>query len=137
MIRNVIVSGTANSIPTGPKPTFARQVFPIHLDSVSRTKAPNFDSPAQTWRTFLAGIEGGDRDAVVDCLTRSALDRLALDAEPIPVAKLQEMVGSFLRIEDEGHLGPFWSIYGVRANRRPKWIFFEKTDRGEWKISGI
>jgi hypothetical protein len=118
-------------------PTFARQTFPTTLDSVLRAKAPSFDSPADTWRVFLGGIEAGDREAVSACLTPSALDRLGADGEPVPLSELQEIVSSFVRIEDEGYLGPFWSIYGVRAKQRPKWIFFEKTDRGEWKISGI
>ena len=47
------------------------------------------------------------------------------------------MIAEFTRIENGGRSGPFWSIRGIREERRPKWILFEETEPGTWKISGI
>jgi len=104
---------------------------------VSRPTGPSFSSPETTWRTFIAAIEGGDRTVAGACLTPAALERIGPDAESIPLEDLRSMLSMFTRIENGGDLGPFWSIYGIRSNRRPKWIFFEQTANGEWKIAGI
>jgi hypothetical protein len=98
---------------------------------------PSFTSPELTWRTFVAAVEGDDHAGAGACLTPAALEQLGPDADSIPLADLRSMLGRFTRIENGGDLGSFWSIYGVRANQRPKWIFFEQTDTGEWKIAGI
>jgi len=47
------------------------------------------------------------------------------------------MLNTFTRIDDGGDIGPFWTIQGVREKQRPKWILFEETPTGEWKIAGI
>jgi hypothetical protein len=119
-----------------PERRIAKQTFPTSLDGAAQAD-PSFASPGQTWRTFLAAIESGDRSAAVACLTPAALERLGPDAESFPLGELRETVRAFIRIEDEGDTGPFWSIYGVRATQRPKWIFFERTDDGKWKIASI
>jgi hypothetical protein len=117
--------------------TIGKQTFPTRLGGGSRTVTPSFISPEQTWRTFLAAIETGDRAAAADCLTPAALEKLGRDAESFPLEELRSMVDTITHIEDEGNLGPFWSISAARESRRPKWIFFERTADGEWKIAGI
>lgn len=47
---------------------------------------------------------------------------------------LLETVTSFTGYISEGDLGPYWSIRALRPGTRPKWIFFERTISGEWKI---
>ena len=54
-----------------------------------------------------------------------------------PLDNLRRMLNTFTRIDDVGDLGPYWSIQGVRDEQRPKWILFEETPAGEWKIAGI
>lgn len=111
--------------------------FPTRLDPAGSIKSPSFVSPEQTWRSFLAAIEAGDRGAAAACLTPTALENLGSDLETFPVDEMRRMVGTFTRIESDGDLGPFWSIHGVREGERPKWLFFEETVGGEWKIAGI
>jgi hypothetical protein len=94
-------------------------------------------SPEKTLRTFVDALKSRDRELVVSCLTPSALADLGADAETFPMEKLRETVGSFTGYVIEGDLGPFWSIRALRAGLRPKWIFFEKTGDGTWKIGAI
>jgi hypothetical protein len=94
-------------------------------------------SPEKTLRTFVDALKSRDRDLVLSCLTPSALADLGADAETVPIEKLRETVGSFTGYVIEGDLGPYWSIRALRAGLRPKWIFFEKTGDGSWKIGAI
>jgi len=127
----------AQGAPPIPRPKFGEQTFPTSLAGSAPAAGPSFVSPEQTWRTFLAAIETGDRTGAIACLTPEAFEKLGPDAESLPLEELRQMVSSFTRIESEGDLGPYWSIYGVGASQRPKWILFEETDAGEWKIAGI
>jgi hypothetical protein len=117
--------------------SLGKQTFPTRLDPAGPIKSPSFVSPEQTWLTFLAAIETGDRAAAVSCLTPTALEHLGSDLEIFPLEQMRRMVHAFTSIENDGDLGPYWSIHGVRERRHPKWIFFEETTVGEWKISGI
>jgi hypothetical protein len=96
-----------------------------------------FASPEDTWRAFVSAIGSGDRAAAAACLTPSALRGLGADAGPFPLEALRATVSAFTRIEVDGEVGPFWSIRASRPNARPLWIFFERDERGEWKIAAI
>ena len=82
----------------------------------------------------VAGEAAGDRDLVLSCLTSEALADLGPDPPDVPLDRLQQTVGSFTGFVAEGDLGPFWSIRAQRGAQRPKWIFFQRTGSGEWKI---
>jgi len=120
-----------------PRSVRKRQIFPTSLVDAPQPSKPNFASPESTWRTFVAAVEGDDHAGVGACFTPAVLEQLGPDAASIPLDDFRSMLGKFTRIENGGDLGPLWSIYGVRANQRPKWIFFEQTASGEWKIAGI
>ncbi|HXV75187.1 MAG TPA: hypothetical protein VD788_02635, partial [Candidatus Polarisedimenticolaceae bacterium] len=99
--------------------------------------APRFTDPARTWESLLAALGRGDRVAAEACFVPSALGALDDVPDASPIGALRALVSSFSRIENVGRVGPYWSIYGVRERRRPKWIFFEETADGEWKIAGL
>jgi hypothetical protein len=94
-------------------------------------------TPEKTLKTFVGAVTAGDRALVLACLTSSALADLGPNVDAIPLEKLRETVNSFTGYVAEGDLGPFWSIRAKRAGLRPKWIFFERTGAGEWKIAAI
>lgn len=96
-----------------------------------------WSTPEKTLETFVGAVTAGDRALVLACLTSSALADLGPDVDAIPLQKLRETVSSFVGYVAEGDLGPFWSIRAKRAGLRPKWIFFERTGTGEWKIAAI
>jgi hypothetical protein len=127
----------SESLAPRPVRRLGKQRFQVSLSGETASATPSFVTPARTWQTFLFAIEQGDRAAAVTCLTPSALDALLPGAGSFPLDELRTMVAGFSRIENVGDLGPYWSIYGVRRRQRPKWIFFEETKPGEWKISGI
>jgi len=102
-----------------------------------RPADPRWASPETTLKTFVSAVAAGDRELVIACLTSSALSDLGPEAEALPLDELRRTVGSFTGYVAEGDLGPYWSIRALRAGGRPKWIFFEKTGSGEWKIGGI
>jgi len=131
-----VVPPAENSHPVRTR-RLGAQSFPTRLDPAGPVKGPSFASPEQTWRSFLAAIEAGDRGAAAACLTPTALENLGSDLESFPVDEMRRMVGTFTRIENDGDLGLFWSIHGVREGERPKWLFFEEITGGQWKISGI
>jgi hypothetical protein len=106
-----------------------KQTFSTRLNGASAT--PSFVSPEQTWNTFLAAVEIGDPGRAAACLTPAARETLG------PLDDLRRMLNTFTRIEDGGDVGPFWTIRGVREKQQPKWILFEETPTGEWKIAGI
>lgn len=105
------------------------QTFSTRLDAAPAT--PSFVSPEQTWNTFLAAVEIGDPGRAAACLTPAARETLG------PLDDLRRMLETFTRIDDGGDVGPFWTIRGVREKQQPKWILFEETPTGEWKIAGI
>jgi hypothetical protein len=125
------------SASRAPRSARKRQTFPTSLVGAAHPATPNFASPESTWRTFVTAVEGDDYAVVGACFTPAALEQLGPEPASIPLEDLRLMLGKFTRIENGGDLGPLWSIYGVRANQRPKWIFFEQTASGEWKITGI
>jgi len=94
-------------------------------------------TPEKTLRTFVGAVKAGDRALVLACLTSSALADLGPDVMALPLEKLRETVDSFTGYVSEGDLGPYWSIRALRAGTRPKWIFFERTGLGEWKIGAL
>ena len=96
-----------------------------------------WSTPEKALKTFVGAVTAGDRPLIWASLTSSALADLGPDADAIPLENLQELVGSFTGYVTEGDLGPVWSIRAKRAGQRPKWIFFERTRIGEWKIAAI
>jgi len=114
-----------------------KQTFPTSLHGQAPPAEPSFATPERTWQAFLAAIERGDRTGDVACFTPAAIKRLGVDAGSFPLEDYREMLSGFTSIENSGDAGPFWSIHGIGVSQRPKWIFFEETDAGEWKISGI
>jgi hypothetical protein len=117
-----------------PVRNFGKQTFPTRHDAADTPANPSFASPAETWRTFLAAVESGDGAAVAVCLTPTAIESLGSAVE---VDALRRMLETFERIDNDGDLGPFWSIHGTRKNGPPKWIFIEEIAVGVWKISWI
>jgi hypothetical protein len=94
-------------------------------------------TPEKTLKTFVGAVTAGDRALILGCLTSGALADLGPDEQAIPLEKLKEMVNSFTAYVTEGDLGPFWSVRAKRSGQRPKWIFLERTETGEWKIASI
>jgi hypothetical protein len=90
-----------------------------------------------TWKAFTQALSVGDRDAAVRCLTSDALSDLGPKIKSATPEALREIVAPFDRVIVEGDVGPYWSIRVLRAGARPKWVFFERTARGEWKIAAI
>ena len=94
-------------------------------------------TPEKTLQTFVDAVKAGDRELVLSCLTSSALADLGPDPPELPMEELRQTVDSFTGYVTEGDLGPFWSIRALRYGMRPKWIFFERTGSGDWKIAAI
>jgi hypothetical protein len=131
--------------PAPPRPPQKRRPIertvdprpPKPHDDASGPADARFASPERTWRSFLTAIQSGDRAAAAACFTPEALTKLGPPSRSFPLEELRETVSTFTGVEIEGDLGPFWSIRGLRRDQRPKWIFLEKTARGEWRIAGI
>ena len=119
--------------PVAPKPA----PRPAEPAPPGRPVDVRWASPQKTLQTFVGAVKAGNRALVLSCLTSSALAELGPDAAALPLETLRETVGSFTGYVAEGDLGPFWSIRALRKGMRPKWIFFERTGTGEWKIAAI
>jgi hypothetical protein len=102
--------------------------------ATGRSGDARWATPEKTLQTFVDAVAAGDRDLVLSCLTSEALADLGPDPPDVPLDRLQATVGSFTGFVAEGDLGPFWSIRAQRGAQRPKWIFFQRTGSGEWKI---
>jgi hypothetical protein len=99
--------------------------------------AGRWASPDRTLQTFVGAVRSGDRALAVQCLTSSAVAELGTGVESAPWETLRRTVDAFTGFVVEGDLGPYWSIRALRGKTRPKWIFFEKSADGTWKISAI
>lgn len=119
-------------------PKTGRPMLPsLELPGSRRSVDARWLTPDDTLKTFVLAIEAGNRDAIVSCLTASALADWGPAPEALPLERLRETVGSFTGYVAEGDLGPYWSIRALRAGKRPKWIFFERNGDGEWKIGAL
>jgi hypothetical protein len=125
----VVAKPRAAALPPAPRP--AGPAPPGRLVDA------RWATPEKTLRTFVGAVKAGDRALVLSCLTSQALADLGPDAEALPLERLNETVSSFTGYVSEGDLGPFWSIRALREGTRPKWIFFEETGNGEWKIGAL
>lgn len=132
--------------PRAPKPPMKTKPKVAALPPAPRPPEPassgrsvdaKWATPERSLQTFVGAVKAGDRALVLTCLTSQALADLGPDLQALPLEKLRETVGSFTGYVAEGDLGPFWSIRALRAGTRPKWIFFERTGSGEWKIAAI
>ena len=129
--------------PVAPKSSSGSKGRGVVLPSLKLPPPPGgtidsrWATPEATLRTFVAAVSSGDRTLAVSCLTSYALGDLGPSPEQFPLEALQETVSSFTGYAAEGDLGPFWAIRALRDGQRPKWIFFERTGSGEWKIGGI
>lgn len=90
-----------------------------------------------TWKAFVEAMHGGDGPGALRCLTSRALKEMGPRIESSAPEALKELLGPFDRVVVEGDVGPYWSIRVLRAGARPRWVFFERTARGEWKIAAI
>jgi hypothetical protein len=90
-----------------------------------------------TWKAFVEAMHGGDGAGALRCLTSRALKELGPRIESSTPEALKGMIEPYDRVVVEGDVGPYWSIRVLRAGARPKWVFFERTARGEWKIAAI
>ena len=120
--------------PPAAPPARAR---PTELPPSRSAVDARWETPESTLKTFVGAVTAGDRALVLACLTSSALADFGPNVDGIPLEKLRETVNSFTGYAVEGDLGPFWSIRAKRTGLRPKWIFFEQTPAGEWKIAAI
>lgn len=137
------VKPSAASPPPAKKPLYVVKSRAAVLPSLTLPPPPagrvdpRWATPETTLRTFIEAVNAGDRALVLSCLTSSALSDLGPSPEALPLEGLRDTVSSFTGYVTEGDLGPFWSIRALRQGERPKWIFFERTGLGEWKIVGI
>ena len=102
-----------------------------------RSPALSDGSIVRTWQAFVAAVTAGDRSAALACLTPSAARTLSTGSGAFPPPAIRDAVRGPIRVVDEGEVGPFWSLRLVRADLRPKWVLFERTEAGGWKISAL
>jgi hypothetical protein len=102
----------------------------------ARPADPRLGSPQQTWQVFVGAMRGGDRDLAVSCLTSTALEESGPPIASLPKEALLEAANAFGRVEIGGDFGPFRTAR-ARTNGRTKWILFERTRNGEWKIAAM
>jgi len=111
-----------------PSPALERELPPVD---------PRFATPERTWETFVAAMGHGDRETALACLTATARDELGPMVESSSEEAMREFVRTFVRVEFEGRVGPFWSLRVVRPHARPTWIFLQRTEDGALKIAAI
>jgi hypothetical protein len=101
-----------------------------------RSPARSDGSIVRTWQAFVDAVNAGDSAAALACLTPAAAKDLTSAGGGFPTRSLRDVVRGPIRVVDEGEVGPFWSLRLVRADLRPKWVLFERTEAG-WKISAL
>jgi hypothetical protein len=132
--------------PAAPKKAPAPKPAPVRKAATGNRTASavaprgldaRYETPERTWATFAAAVRGGDRAAVLSCLTGVALEEHGPKAEALPLSEFLAVVNSIPRVVSDGPAGPFWTLRGDRPGTRPKWILLERDGRGDWKIAGI
>lgn len=98
---------------------------------------PRWATPASTWRTFVTAMRGGDREAAIACLTPATRAGVAARLRGMGPEAMRAAVADGGTIREEGDLGPYWSIRILRPRARPKWVLFERTPAGAFKIAAF
>jgi hypothetical protein len=98
---------------------------------------PRFASPERTWQTFGAALREGDREAARSCIAPAALASLGPRIDSPGSEGLAGLADASARVKAEGDVGPYWSLRISRSHERPRWVFFVRTESGEWKIAAI
>jgi hypothetical protein len=98
---------------------------------------PRLGSPEGTWRTLRGALRSGDRALAASCLTSSALAEATLALDSLPAERLREIADALPEIDVRGDAGPFKVATAKSRAPRPRWIFFERTRRGDWKIAAM
>ena len=102
-----------------------------------RSPVPADGSIVRTWEAFVAAVNSGDRASALACLTSTAAKDLVSTGGAFPSRSVRDAVSGQARVVDEGEVGPYWSLRLVRADVRPKWVLFERTESGAWKIAAL
>ena len=102
-----------------------------------RSPVPTDGSIVRTWEAFVTAVKAGDRAAARACLTSTAARDLVSDGGAFPTRSVRDAVSGQAHVVDEGEVGPYWSLRLVRADVRPKWVLFERTESGTWKIAAL
>jgi hypothetical protein len=98
---------------------------------------PRLGSPQLTWKTFLGAMRSGDRALASACLTSSALTEHGPTLASLPLESLRLRADALPEIKLGGMAGPFRVATSRGSGDRPKWIFFEKNRKGEWRIAAL
>ena len=133
----------SNTKGTAPAPALPKAKGVTYVLRESATPNPTVAPPLKnvpwepTWKAFVEAMNQGDGESALRCLTSRALREMGPRIQSSAPEALKEMLGPFDRVVVEGDVGPYWSIRVLRSGARPKWVFFERTARGEWKIAAI
>jgi DNA gyrase subunit A len=98
---------------------------------------PNYDERLTEPTVFPAAFPNLLVNGAADCFTDEARAVFGGSAAAFPLEALREALDTFQRIEDEGEVGPLWSIRALRPKLAPKWFFFERTPDGAWKLAAL
>lgn len=110
---------------------------PGSIRVVAASADPRWSSPERTWQTFVAAMNDGDRPRVLECLTSSARSGFGEEIASLPPEKLRATVAVYTRLVIAGDAGPFRTARASRTTGGAKWVFFEQTPAGDWKIAAF
>ena len=113
------------------------QVLPM----LAKQGAPadrRFNSPQQTFKTFLAALRDGDRESALACFAEFSASDDRDQIASLPAEKLQETANLFLgSLVLKEKLGPLQTAKAARKDGTEHTIYFDREPNGNWKIAGI
>jgi hypothetical protein len=111
--------------------------FISHLETLGRDADPRLATPESTWRTFVAALRAGDRNAALAVMSDATRERQRRRFEEQSPEALRKVGNSFDGLEFKPSLGPFQVAVASRRDGEPATIFFERSWNGDWRIASI
>lgn len=96
-----------------------------------------FNSPENTWQTFLSALRKGDKETVINCYVGRARKNFKPMFEGMSKAEMKEMADSFIGIEMKKRMDIFQESIVARTNERVGYVYFLVDINGNWKISDL
>lgn len=117
--------------------TLCGDQFIAQLETLGRDADPRLATPEGTWRTFVAALQAGDRQAALAAMTDTGRDRQRRRFEEQSPGALRDTGNAFAGLEFKQALGPFRVAVATRRDGGAVTIFFERSWNGDWRIASI
>lgn len=105
--------------------------------ALSRPVDPSMKTPEGTWSTLRYGLENGDRESVLKCVTASAADVMQQVLDGATDEQLRQLAGSLGKIVSTNVYGEIAEAAVVTHEGKGSSVLFHRNINEEWVITSL